>query len=85
MSLSIKNPETARLVRQLADLTGSTQTGAVEDAVRRRLEEVESGATVRTARAESILASIRAGLTDAQRDALRAADHDLYGPDGLPR
>lgn len=40
MSLNIKNEETHRLVRELADLTGQSQTSAVEDAVRRRLEEL---------------------------------------------
>ncbi len=40
MSLNIKNEETHRLVRQLAELTGQSQTSAVEDAVRRRLEEL---------------------------------------------
>lgn len=41
MGLNIKNEETHRLVRRLAELTGQTQTSAVEDAVRRRLEELE--------------------------------------------
>jgi antitoxin VapB len=41
VSLNIKNEETHRLVRRLAELTGQTQTSAVEDAVRRRLEELE--------------------------------------------
>jgi antitoxin VapB len=40
MSLNIKNEETHRLVRQLAELTGQSQTSAVEDAVRRRLAEL---------------------------------------------
>ncbi len=41
MSLNIKNETTHELVRQLAALTGQSQTSAVEDAVRRRLAEVE--------------------------------------------
>ena len=40
MSLNIKNEETHRLVRRLAELTGQSQTSAVEDAVRRRLAEL---------------------------------------------
>ena len=40
MSLNIKNEETHRLIRTLAELTGQTQTSAVEDAVRRRLQEL---------------------------------------------
>lgn len=42
MSLNIKNERTHDLVRQLAELTGMSQTSAVEDAVRRRLEELEA-------------------------------------------
>jgi antitoxin VapB len=41
MSLNIKNETTHELVRQLAALTGQSQTSAVEDAVRRRLAELE--------------------------------------------
>jgi len=41
VSLNIKNEETHRLVRQLAELTGQSQTSAVEDAVRRRLAELD--------------------------------------------
>lgn len=45
MSLNIKNERTHELVRQLAELTGMSQTSAVEDAVRRRLEELKSQAS----------------------------------------
>ena len=38
MSLSIKNKETHRLARELAELTGETMTGAVTVALRERLE-----------------------------------------------
>jgi len=38
MSLNIKNEETVRLVRELADLTDESMTGAVTAAVRERLE-----------------------------------------------
>lgn len=44
MSLNIKNERTHALVRELAALTGMSQTSAVEDAVRRRLEELQSDA-----------------------------------------
>jgi len=39
MSLNIKNERTHALVRELATLTGMSQTEAVEDAVGRRLAE----------------------------------------------
>ena len=38
MALNIKNEETCRLVRELADLTGETMTEAVTVALRERLE-----------------------------------------------
>jgi antitoxin VapB len=41
MSLNIKNEITHALVRQLAAMTGQSQTSAVEDAVRRRIAELE--------------------------------------------
>ena len=40
MSLNIKNEETHRLVRKLAHITGESMTGAVDKAVRERLERV---------------------------------------------
>lgn len=40
MPLNIKDPETDRLARELADATGETLTGAVAVAVRERLERV---------------------------------------------
>jgi len=42
MSLNIKNAETYRLVKELADATGVSMTAAVTDAVRRRLGEVRA-------------------------------------------
>lgn len=41
MSLNIKNEQTHALVRELAERTGRSQTSAVEDAVRRRLAELD--------------------------------------------
>ena len=40
MSLNIKNERTHALVRELAELTGLSQTSAVEDAVRDELARV---------------------------------------------
>ncbi len=55
MSLNIKNAETYRLVRELADLTGESMTGAVTEAVRERLERL-AAADRRAGMAERILA-----------------------------
>ena len=38
MSLNIKNQETHRLARELAQLTGETMTGAITVALKERLE-----------------------------------------------
>lgn len=38
MALSIKDPETDRLARELAAATGETMTAAIREAVRERLE-----------------------------------------------
>ena len=38
MGLNIKNEETCRLAREVADLTGDTMTGAITAALRERLE-----------------------------------------------
>jgi antitoxin VapB len=43
MSLNIKNVETYRLIRELADTTGESMTEAVTVAVRERLARVRPG------------------------------------------
>lgn len=42
MGLNIKNPETERLVRKLAALTGEGQTEAITVAVRSRLKQLQA-------------------------------------------
>jgi antitoxin VapB len=44
MTLTIKDPQTVALARQLAQVTGQTITEAVRDALAARLEEKERGA-----------------------------------------
>lgn len=101
MSLNIKNEQTHAMVRELAELTDMTQTGAVEDAVRRRLDELRSAPTGgprpprpkyapeeltrRIASMERSAAAFRSVTTAEQRAAM--ADHGawLYDDAGLPR
>lgn len=45
MALNIKDPETDRLVRALADATGESLTDAVANAVRERLDRVRGTPT----------------------------------------
>jgi antitoxin VapB len=85
MGLNIKNAETYRLVKELADLTGESMTGAVTEAVRERLDRVrkESGEPAGMAvRILAIAADMRARLPDDFFD----VEHGdlLYDEDGLP-
>jgi antitoxin VapB len=91
VSLNIKNERTHALVRRLADLTGTSQTSAVEDAVQRRLDELlADGAAAaddlvrRRARVDLLLADVRGDLTAADREALRHGEAALYDEAGLP-
>ena len=85
MSLNIKNAETYRLIRELADLTGESMTGAVTEAVRERLERLAAadGRAGMADRLHAIAADMRARLPDDFFD----IDHGdlLYDEDGLPK
>src|SRR3990172_5335001 len=65
MSLNIKNVETYRLVKELADETGESMTAAVTEAVRERLDRgrAERGDNrgARLPRARALLAAGRGG------------------------
>lgn len=84
MSLNIKNENTHRLARELADLTDETLTDAVTEALRQRLDRV------RAAKGQ-ILAErlLEIGRDCAQRlkEPYRSIDHAelLYDDKGLPR
>ena len=87
MSLNIKNETTHALVRQLAALTGQSQTSAVEDAVRRRIAEVEQS---RTDEEQERRRRIRAVIRRAQQlpNTGRTTDEimdELYDETGMPR
>ena len=87
MSLNIKNVETCRLVKELADETGESMTAAVTEAVRERLDRVRAERGVdHDARVQRILdmaAAMRerapAGYFDQDFDEL------LYDEKGLPK
>ncbi len=87
MSLNIKNETTHELVRQLAALTGQSQTSAVEDAVRRRLAELESEKASleerRRSRIDELIAEAhRLPLNGPTTEEILA---DMYDEMGLPR
>ncbi len=85
MGLNIKNAETHRLVRELADLTGESMTSAVTEAVRERLERIRriedrEGMTERLhAIAVDMNARLPADFFDIEHGDL------LYDEDGLPK
>lgn len=85
MSLNIKNEETYRLVRELAELTGDSMTGAVTEAVRERLERLKQSSTKAgmAERIHAIAVDIRARLPDDFFD----VEHGdlLYDEHGLPK
>jgi antitoxin VapB len=83
VSLNIKDEETHRLVRELARLTGESQTTAVLIAIRERLDRLH--AVERPSLAERLLAI---GRDTAPRlaEPFRSAEHGelLYNERGLP-
>jgi antitoxin VapB len=90
MSLNIKNPETYRLVKELADETGESMTTAVTEAVRERLERLRASAAdseaeieARVQRMEAIAAVIREHSPPGYWD--QDFDELLYDDLGLPK
>jgi len=94
--LNIKDAEATRLVRELAELTGETQTEAVRKALQERLQrekaERENHITKSGARkrrdVEKALAEIRKIQEDIRRRGLienMLTDDDLYDERGLPK
>ena len=82
MALTIKNEETCRLARELAELTGETMIGAITVALRERLER-QREITERLKRMRAISKRTAKML----REAGPPIDHGefLYDEHGLPR
>ena len=91
MGLNIKKTEVEAEIRELAKRTGQTLTGAIQGAVREKLDRLDQGARKQTL--EEFLAAIR-----PLQDALKAKkidpnDHrtarelldELYDEHGLPK
>ena len=87
MSLNIKNETVHDLVRRLAELTGQSQTSAVEDAVRRRLEEIQGDAArdreERARRIDEAIARLQA--LPVVGPSYEEMMEDMYDEWGLPR
>ncbi len=87
VSLNIKNPETYRLVRELADKKGVSLTAAVTFAVRAELDRVHAVETEdHGGRVERMLA-MAAEIGDRMPPGYLAQDFDelLYDEQGLPK
>jgi antitoxin VapB len=77
VSLNIKNERVHAMAREAAERLGTTQTGAIEEALRRLLAQ---GTETRRARIDVILADMRARIGEAPLDT-----DELYDEGGLPR
>jgi Uncharacterized protein conserved in bacteria len=86
MALNIKNPETYRLAKELADETGLSMTAAVTEAVRERLKALraEHGAgQIDVERAMALLQVIRDRMPPGYLD--QDFDEILYDEMGAPK
>ncbi|WP_114202622.1 type II toxin-antitoxin system VapB family antitoxin [Janibacter anophelis] len=86
MGLNIKNPRVHELAREVARRTGATQTSAIEDALQRRLDDLQAvdDDEARHGRLLRLMDEIEAEATDEQRAATQAAAEALYDDKGLP-
>ncbi len=84
MALNIKNPETERLAQRLARLTGESKTAAVTEALRERLERLNSEQA--GGLAERML-EIGKRCAAHLREPFRTIEHGelLYDEKGFPR
>ena len=87
MSLNIKNEETVRLVRELADELHVSMTAAITDAVRGRLAEIRAGAEPEPAFDVDEILELWGELGDRLGKEYLSQDFDalLYDEKGLPR
>jgi antitoxin VapB len=84
MSLNIKNEETHRLARKLAEATGESMTEAVSSAIRERLERVRP--SCENGLAERIM-KIARECGPLWKEPYRSTDHGdlLYDDNGMPK
>jgi antitoxin VapB len=84
MAMNIKNEETQELARKLSNLTGESLTAAITEAVRERLERVQSEQGAGLA---NRLLRIGKDCAAHLEGKFRTAEHGdiLYDERGLPR
>ncbi len=84
MALNIKDPDTDRLARQLARLTGESLTTAVRTAMEERLARVQRAQGAGSRRA-SLQAYVDRGRVRSTLDPRTADEIVGYDADGLPQ
>ena len=86
MSLNIKNEETCRLARELAQFTGETMTGAITVALRERLERErrQRGVNARLRKMRAIAERCARLVREGGPSALEHGEL-LYDERGLPK
>jgi hypothetical protein len=86
MSLNIKNEETVRLVRELADELHLSMTAAITEAVRFRLEQLRAGSQDDDFDIEEVLA-LGKEMRERMGEEYASQDFDalLYDEMGLPK
>lgn len=86
MALNIKNEETVRLVRELADALDVSMTAAITDAVQARLDQVRAASPEPAFDEEEILA-LAAEMRRLAGEEYLSQDFDalLYDEMGLPK
>lgn len=82
MALNIKDPETDRLARELAALTGEPITAAVREAIRARLESLHRRKRARPA--EDLRAIVERGRARQTLDTRTEEEILGYDERGLP-
>ena len=84
MGMNIKNDEAQRLAHELSELTGESLTASVTQALRERLERVQSAQGAGLA---DRLLRIGKDCAAHLKEPFRSADHGdiLYDDRGLPR
>lgn len=82
MAIMIKNPEVEKRARELAALTGESLTGAIDEAIKRRLTEENARIKPRPTVAEMMAATERfrkaVGLDKRKVNATKQTFDDLW-------
>ena len=83
MGLNIKNEETERLIKELAELTGENKTQAITEAIRERLARLRREENAKALSAE-LLAIGRRSAARLKSEPIPHGDL-LYDEKGLPK